>query len=78
MTEFPQRDAAVRAFQKRRSAENRRKSEEALAKTLKRLAAPEPPIDRSKRDPIFAELDAAIEREDEQARRRVRRAAGTE
>jgi hypothetical protein len=67
---FPERDAAIRAFQKRRATQ--RQTEGSHAKD--RSAAPNPPVDKSSRDPVFEELDRRIAEEDDQARRRVRRA----
>jgi hypothetical protein len=71
MTDYPQRDAAVRAFQKRRAAQ--RRAEAASAKGGG--TAINPPVNRDGRDPIFSELDRRIAEEAEQARRRIARAA---
>jgi hypothetical protein len=70
MTDYPARDAAVRAFQRRRKAQ--RIAERGRTRGV--TVALNPPIDKSGRDPIFDELDKRIAEEAEQDRRRVSRA----
>lgn len=74
MTDYTERDAAARAFQKRRAAQRRAEAARAQGNTL----AQNPPVNRDGRDPIFQELDRRIKEEDEQARRRVTRATREE